>query len=213
MKHNIFELLGLSVVVSCYRNRKPLLFFSFVYTLNLLHQPKPIAWSKSNEAKAQQEYLRYMEENGHHGIKRTLAGFVIHTYKYWLGASPDAWVTDPSIPDEQGIAEFKCPYSKAFVHPQEACRDAYFYCSIVDGKVRLKKHSHYHQVQLQLYVSSNYSKWCDFCVYITCGITTEKIYLDPEWEARYCTELDDYYMNYILPKLVPQNINQVIICS
>ena len=90
-----------------------------LYPKAMLYQPKPIAWGKSNEAKAQQEYLRYMEENGHHGIRCTLAGFVVHPYKCWLGASPDAWVTDPSVQDEQGIAEFKCPYSKAFVHPQK----------------------------------------------------------------------------------------------
>ena len=47
-------------------------------------------------------------------------------HETWLGASPDAWVTDPSVPDKQGIAEFKYPYSKAFVHPQEACKDADF---------------------------------------------------------------------------------------
>ena len=67
---------------------------------------------------------------------------VVQPYKYWLGASPDTWVTDPSVPDEQGIAEFRCPYSKAFVHPYKACEDADFCCSIIDGNIRLKKHIH-----------------------------------------------------------------------
>ena len=52
-----------------------------------------------------------MEENGHHDIKCALAGVVVQPYKCWLGASPDAWVTDPSVLDELVIAEFKCPYS------------------------------------------------------------------------------------------------------
>ena len=114
----------------------------------MLHQPKPIVWGKSNEVKAQLGYLRYMEENGHHDIKGDLAGFVVDPYKCWLGASPDVWVTDPSVPDEQGIAEFKCPYSKASVHPYKACEDADFYCSIIDGNMSKKTHSYYHQVQL-----------------------------------------------------------------
>ena len=113
-----------------------------LYPKAMLHQPKPIVWGKSNEVKAQLQYLRYMEENGHHDIKCDLAGFVVHPYKCWLGASPDAWVTDPSVPDEQEIAEFKYPYSKAFVHPYKACEDADFYCSIIDGNIRLKKHFH-----------------------------------------------------------------------
>ena len=136
MKRDAFALLGLSVVVFCYRSRKPLHSFNFAKAM--LHQPKPIVWGKSNEVKARLEYLRYMEENGHHDIKCDLAGFVVHPYKCWLGASPDAWVTDLSVPDEQGIAEFKCPYSKAFVHPYKACEDADFYCSIIDGNICLK---------------------------------------------------------------------------
>lgn len=174
-----------------------------LYPKAMIHQPKPIAWGKNNEVKARQEYVKHMEENGHRGIKTTLAGFVVHPHKCWLGASPDAWVSDPSVRDKQGIAEFKCLYSKAFVHPEEACKDADFYCSITNGKLHLKNtHAYYHQVQLQLYVSCNYAKWCDFCVYTTCGIATERIYPDPEWEGTYCTELDDYYMGSILPELI-----------
>ena len=124
-----------------------------------------------------------LKENGHHGIIATLAGFVVCPHKCWLDASPDAWVTDPSVTDQQVIAEFKCPYSKAFmvfIHPQEACKDADFYCSITNGKLHLKwSHAHYHKLQLQLYVTCDYCKWCNFCVYTTCGIATERIYLEP----------------------------------
>ena len=53
-----------------------------------------------------------MEKHGQDSIKATPAGFVVHPYKCWLGASPDAWVNDPSVVDCQGIAEFKCPQFK-----------------------------------------------------------------------------------------------------
>ena len=43
------------------------------------------------------------------------SGFVVHFDKYWLGASPDAWVIDPSVEDTNGIAEFKCPYREDYV--------------------------------------------------------------------------------------------------
>ena len=83
------------------------------------HLPKPITWGIKSEDKARQEYVKIMEKNCHHGIEATRAGFVVHSRKCWLGASPDAWVTDPSVTN---IAELKCPYSKAFVHPREACK-------------------------------------------------------------------------------------------
>ena len=169
----------------------------------MLHQPKPISWSKNNETKARNEYMKNMEKNSHPGIKAVPAGFVVHAKKYWLGASPDAWVTDPSISDSQGIAEFKCPYSKAFVHPHEACKDVDFFCSMTNQKFYLKRtHAYYHQVQLQLYVSSDHAKWCDFYVYTTCGVAFERIYPDPMWESTYCTQLNSYYMECVLPELL-----------
>ena len=47
-------------------------------------------------------------------------------------SSPDSSSHDPSCNDfHHGIAEFKCPYSKADVDPREACADASFYCSVI----------------------------------------------------------------------------------
>ena len=153
--------------------------------------------------KALQEYLKHMAKHGHYGIKASPAGFIVHPCKCWLGITQclDKWS------DCCGIAEFKCPYSKAFDIPEKACEKADFYCSVIDGKLHLKRtHTYYHQVQLQLYVTSDMQcKWCDFCVYTTCGILVERIYLDPLWESTFCSQLDTYYMDHILPELVSQN--------
>ena len=73
-----------------------------------------------------------MEKNFPPGIKAVPAGFVVHAEKCWLGASLHAWVTDPFVSDPQGIAEFKYPYSKAFVHPHKACKDVDFFCSMTN---------------------------------------------------------------------------------
>ena len=46
-------------------------------------------------------------------------GFVIHPTMGWFGASPDVLVTDPYSNFSDGIAEFKCPYSK---REMQGCR-------------------------------------------------------------------------------------------
>ena len=95
---------------------------------------------------------------------------------FWLGASPDGWVTDPSESNVHGILELKYPYSKADVSPEKACEDDIFYCSMVNSKLNLKRnHASYHQVQLQLYVAADLCDWCDFYVYVHylwCGSRT-----------------------------------------
>ncbi len=66
-------------------------------------------------------------------------GFFVHSLKGWLGASPDAWIYDPSSTNPDGIAEFKCPYSKADIDPHEACEDQSLYCSLINNKLHLKR--------------------------------------------------------------------------
>uniref|UniRef100_A0A1X7V240 YqaJ viral recombinase domain-containing protein n=1 Tax=Amphimedon queenslandica TaxID=400682 RepID=A0A1X7V240_AMPQE len=100
----------------------------------------------------------------------------------WLGASPDAWVYDPSVTDTKGIAEFKCPFREADSFIVNACSSPDFCCELVDGKLHLKEgHTYYHQVQLQLYVASDLCKWCDFCIYTKKGVAVQQIYPDKEW--------------------------------
>ena len=92
-----------------------------------------------------------MRSHGHPDLTATEDSFIVHFEKCWLGASPDAWVTDPSAVNVNGLAEFKCPYTKADKLPEEACEDAGFCCLMIDGKLQLKRnHTYYHQVQLQL---------------------------------------------------------------
>ena len=71
----------------------------------------------------------YMNSHGHSGLETKKCGFVVHSEEGWVGASPDAWVTDPSVNAHTGIAEFRCPFTKAGVHPNEACEDEDFYSS------------------------------------------------------------------------------------
>ena len=41
-------------------------------------------------------------------------------------ASPDAHVFDPDTSTASGIAEFKCPFSKADIRVETACEDPLF---------------------------------------------------------------------------------------
>ena len=78
------------------------------------------------------------ETDGHPDLEASPAGFVVHPNKCWLGATPDAWVVDPSSNPPYSIAEFKCPFAKRHELPEKAFKDPNFYCSIVDGSLHLK---------------------------------------------------------------------------
>ena len=162
-----------------------------IYPKPMIYLPKPIAWGKDNEWC---KYMEHMKSIGHAGLTTSDSGFVVHMEKSWLGASPDAWVIDPSVPDSKGIAEFKCPYTKAEMLLEVACKEPEFCCLMIDGKLCLKRnHTYYHQVQLQLFVASDRCHWCDFCVYTTKDVGMERIYLDEQWVQNVCPKLDEYF--------------------
>ena len=164
--------------------------------------PAAIAWGRRYEPVALRKYTEFMIRNGHCGLTADPCGFVIHQTKGWLGASPDARVVDPSC-GLTGIAEFKCPYSKRDKSPQEACDDADFCCELVNGQLQLKRQHHYfHQVQLQLYVSSDMFSFCDFCVYTPVDVAVERIYPCKEWMSNNIPQLEDYFDKYMLPEIV-----------
>ncbi len=179
-----------------------LLQFS-LYPKPLIYLPKAIYWGKTHESKACGEYTKYMNANGHTGLSTRRSGFVVHSDKRSLGASPDAWVHDSSCEFPDGIAEFKCPYSKADVSPSEACEDPSFYCDFTDGKLRLKcSHSYYHQVQLQLYVCGSKAAFCDFCIYTLKGVLIERIFPDKQWQENEAVQLDCYFIDHMLQELI-----------
>ena len=107
-----------------------------------------------------------MRTIGHKDLTTRKCGFIVHPTKGWIGASPDSFVTDPSVLLQNGIVEFKCPFSKKDLSPTEACQFDDFCCTLTENKLCLKHHhQYYHQVQLQLFVGMDMYSWCDFCVY------------------------------------------------
>ena len=151
-----------------------------------------------------------MRSNGHANLVTRPCGFIVHPSMGWLGASPDAVVTDPSVELQHGIAEFKCPYTKKDIPPDEACTDTNFYCTVIDNRLHLK-HSHtcYHQVQLQLFVSMDMYPWCDFCIYTLKGVSVERFWLDVDWCNRYIPELESFFDAFMLPEILYPNTNHL----
>ena len=145
-----------------------------------------------------------MQSKGHANLTtRKKCGFIIYPIMGWLGASPDAFVNDPTSLLSCGIAEFKCPFSKKDVNPTDACSDPNFCCEIQNGNLRLKRnHPHYHQVQLQLFVGIDLYDWCDFYVYTTKGVDIEQISIDATWCGTAIPELESYFDAYMLPEIV-----------
>lgn len=142
-----------------------------------------------------------MKSHGHPNLTAKICGFFVHPEKGWLGASPDAQVDDPDH-SSTGIAEFKCPFSKADATVEAACEDQLFYCNLTDDQNIMlnRNHQYYHQVQLQLHTSC--APWCDFCVYTTKNVGVERIYPDERWQSEEVARLDNYFHEYILPEIV-----------
>ena len=168
--------------------------------------PKPIEWGRRNENLAREVYIAHMKAHGHPRIQAEVCGLFVHPVKGWLAASPDARVNDPDAPLPFGIAEIKCPFSKADVTVEVACKDTLFYCTM-DREKNLKlarNHQYYHQVQLQLYTSG--ASWCDFCVYTTKDIAIERIYPDNHWQQAEVPKLDSYFHEQMLPEIVSPQV-------
>ena len=73
---------------------------------------KSIKWGLENGPKACTVYTEYMRACGHDKLVTRKCGFIVHPTMGCLGASPDAFVTEPSVDLPDGIAEFKCPFTK-----------------------------------------------------------------------------------------------------
>ena len=91
-----------------------------LYQKPFYNAPKPIEWGRRNEPVARRAYVAYMKSHGHPRLAVHNCGFFVHHEKGWLGASPDARVSDPDSSQWNGIAEFKCPFSKADVPVETA---------------------------------------------------------------------------------------------
>lgn len=108
------------------RDPTPVLLSCVLYVKPSIILPPPVKWGLDHEVQANQAYLQYAKRHGKHQLTTRKCGFIIHPTMGFLGASPDARVTDPYCELSEEIAEFKCPFSKKDVTPLEACEDEIF---------------------------------------------------------------------------------------
>ena len=198
----------------------PALLQRVLYPKPFINLPAAVKWGIDHEPHANRAYLQYAKKHGKHRLTTKKCGFIVHPTMGFLGASPDVRVSDPHCELTEGIAEFKCPYSKREVLPVEACSDSNFYCHYKDGSFCLKDtHEYYHQVQLQLYVGMDLYHWCDFCVFTLKGVEVQRIWLDTSWCNKHIPELESYFDAYMLPEILhpsckPSHVLQIVlICS
>ena len=183
--------------ILCQNERTVALLTSVLYTKPLLHLPAAIDWGTKHESSVCAAYVKYMQSKGRANLTTRKCGFIIHPIMGWLGASPGAFVDDPTSLLSCGIVEFKCPFSKKDVSPTDACSDPNFCCEIQNGNPRLKRnHPYYHQVQLQLFVGIDLYDWCNFCVYTTKGVAVKRISIDATWCGTAIPELESYFDAY-----------------
>lgn len=152
-----------------------------LYPKPFVFLPAPILWGRKHEKAARKKYADVKTAEVGIVVRTKDCGLYVHPYHGWLAATPDAAVHFDSNAEPDGILEVKFPYTERENHPLQSCTNPNFYATLCTGNLKLKReHNYYHQVQLQLAVTT--FKWCDFCVYTTKGIAIECIYPDLAWQ-------------------------------
>ena len=145
----------------------------------------------------------------HPGLKLYSSGLVIKSDLPHLGSSPDGILDccKKCTTDNNGVLEIKCPYLFRNSSPEEACVDKTFCCSLVNGKITLKRnHSYYFQVQGQMAITD--SKWCDFCVWTLRGHSVERIPFDNASWMTMLSKLNNFYIKAVISELFSERVRR-----
>ena len=152
----------------------------------------------ANEKSVRSRYENFMREN-HGNISVEDAGLHIHPACFYLGATPDGFVSCSCC--GRGIFEIKCPFSKSNCTVQEAVEDKNFYLRLNNGRIQLcEKHSYYFQVQLQLFVTQE--SYCDFVCLIGSELFIQRIFAHKNFVTSRLQRLNSFYLHGVLPELL-----------
>lgn len=96
-------------------------------------------------------------------------------------SSSDGAVYDP-LEMPFGFLEIKCPFTARNIPPTEACQNSGFCCALDEntGRLVLKK-SHTYSAQVQGQMGIGCRPWCDFVIYISKGISVQRILFDEQY--------------------------------
>ncbi len=162
-------------------------------------KPGDEARGRENEAKALKAYETKLncERRSSSKVVTLKCGFIIHRNIGWLGATPDALVYDPDATQKVGLAEIKCTYTAR--HNMTIEEATVIFCLTKEGKKLRPHHPYYTQIQTQMAVTNK--TWCDFIVYTTKGIHTQRIYFDAAFWKDTFIKFSQFYETHILPTL------------
>lgn len=155
-------------------------------------------WGKLHESTAFDQYQSMHSSKS--GLILRKSGIFISSEDGFLAASPDGILHNNE--NKCGMLEIKCPYSCRNLTVLEACNQVKaFCCEVVNNEIHLKKsHDYYYQVQGALAIAK--VEWCDFVVWTTKDMHTERIIFDQSfWNTCYL-RLKTVYLSYILPEII-----------
>ena len=132
-------------------------------------------------------------------------GIIIQPYLFWLTASSAGLVSDRSVEDENvlGLVEIKCPKSKRHSNIAELLNDPSFYIKKEDGYILLKKdHPDGIYAEIQIAMGLSGVKFCDLVVFVFAGLLIVRTQFDEAYFVSLVYKLNDFYKEYMLPKIV-----------
>ena len=161
-----------------------------------------------------EESMRKMQDRPIHKQKAdttilTLSGLVIYAEHGWLACSPLDLVQDSSVEPEnqQGLVEYKCPYSARDITVEEGCKNKGFMSTMQNNQVVLKRtHKYYYQVQGQMMICGK--RWCDFVIWTPSSLSIERITFDPQFWQDTQAKLEHFYDQAVLPELASPRFPQ-----
>lgn len=170
-----------------------------------IREARPLQWGREHEQDARKAYLQKCGTT----TVLTHCGLVIDAEHGWLACSPDDLALDSTAdPDhQQGLVEYKCPYSAKDITVEEACKKKDFMSTLSNGKVCLKRtNKYYYQVQGQMAICKR--TWCDFVIWTPSSLSIERIKFDSEFWKDVLPKLEKFYDGAILPELVSPRFPQ-----
>ena len=165
-------------------------------------------WDRNHEAAAKRVYQRVIQKT-HPGLNLYSSGLLIKPDLPHLGSSPDG-VLDcckKCTTDSKGVLEIKCAYKFRNSSPEEAYVDKTFWCTLVNGKITLKRnHSYYVQVQGQMAIIDR--KWCNIFVWTLRGHSVERIPFDNAAWVTMLSKLNNFCIKAVIPELFSEQVRR-----
>jgi hypothetical protein len=151
---------------------------------------KAMAEGSSREPEAAIAYNELMGNT----INLYSCGLVISPTCYWIAASPDRKVYNPTRQPPHGLLEIKCPQYTNVQDIKYLIKDV----SSSEDKLVLKKtDDYYYQIMCQLAVTG--LMWCDFFVYLSSGdYHLETIYFDEKFWQEAQAKVNSFFFDHYL---------------